>query len=359
MLSVFGCTNDDSSVPSQPDPEVADFIVIGEDLENVFQYSFNGDSETGELTNLTQEIGVLPNYLTLRQADNVLSFYSFASGAISLTLLNAFTGASTDHPAVFVDDPDRSVTWGTNTASKVFFGFFGPFGTRNLVIQDSELSGTAFEDRQIDVDVESAFQPLLSGNKLYVTYRDNPGDHKLTVYDTESRTLGPLLNFDSTPISILFDSSGNLAVIKNGANPVLELYHPSTLEFLEGQPMNFNTGFISGPLEGAILKDNKLFYTIPFVQPARFGSGPAIFDLITQENSIIDLAVVADEVEMELGAPISITTQVFDETQNTFLIGYGVIEDSVPRGGVLQISLEGDLIANVPMAFFPSYIVRN
>ena len=359
MLAGFGCSNDDSSIAPPPDPEIADFLVVGRDLENVYQYSFNGDSETGQLIDLTREIGVLPNYLTLRQEDDLLSFYSFAEGAISLTLIDVSTRTSSVYPAVFVDNPDQSIAWGINTISKVFFGFFGPFGTRNLAIQDMELSGADVQDYQIDVDVASTFQPLLFENKLYVTYRDNQGDHKLTFYDIGSNTIGPIVNFNSVPISILFDDSGNLAVIKNGFRPVLELYDPNTLELQDEQLMDFNTGFSSGPLDGAVLKDNKLFYSISYVQPARFGSGPAIFDLTTQENRIIDFFTIADEVEMEIGASITITTQVFDETQNTFLIGYAVVGNDLPRGGILQISMEGDLLANVPLAFFPSYILRN
>lgn len=359
MLAGFACSNDDSSIAPPPDPEIADFLVIGRDLENVYQYSFNGDSETGQLTNLTQEIGVFPNYLTLRQEDEVLSFYSFADGAISLTLIDVSTRESMVYPDVFVDNPDQSIAWGINTRSKVFFGFFGPFGTRNLAIQDAELSGTSVQDIQIDVDVASTFQPLLFNNKLYVTYRDNQGDHKLTFYDIERNTIGPIVNFNSVPVSILFDNSGDLAVIKNGATPVLELYDPNTLALQEEQLMDLNTGFSSGPLDGAVLKDNLLFYEVSYVQPARFGSGPAIFDLTTQENRIIDFFAIADEVEMQIGASITITTQVFDESQNTFLIGYNVVENDQPRGGILQISVEGDLIANVPLAFFPSYIFRN
>ncbi len=359
VLAGFGCSNDDSSIAPPPDPEIADFLVIGRDLENVYQYSFNGDSETGQLTDLTREIGVFPNYLTLRQEDDLLSFYSFADGAISLTLLDVSTRASAVYPAVFVDNPDQSIAWGINTTSQVFFGFFGPFGTRNLAIQDAQLSGANIQDYQVDVDVASTFQPLLFNNKLYVSYRDNQGDHKLTFYDIGSNTIGSIVNFNSVPISILFDNSGDLAVIKNGSNPVLELYDPNTLELVDEQLMDFNTGFSSGPLDGAVLKDNKLFYAVSYVQPARFGSGPAIFDLTTQENKIIDFFTIADAVEMEIGASISITTQVFDETQNTFLIGYSVVDNDVPGGGILQISVEGDLMANVPLSFFPSYIFRN
>ncbi len=360
-LLFFSCSSDDSSNPVPQDETeipVANFIVVGQDLNNVYQFDYDATSNQGQLVNLTQEFNISRNYLTLREVDDLLSFYFFADGAFSLIVKDIRTGASSTYTDFYSNNPGQSVAWGINTKSNVYFGFFGPFGARNLGILDVEFVGDLGRDIAIDEDVDFVFQPLLFQNKIYFMYRTNQGDYKFTFYDTLNSSAGPILDFGDVSISFLFDEFGELAIVKNGPNATLEFYDANTLEFLESMDLNFNTAFSVGPVDGAVIKDNTLFYAIPYIQPAKFSSGPASFDLTTQENTIIDLFSIAAEVEQELSESIGLTVQIYDPSQNVFLVGYEVLDQSA-RGGVLQISNEGTLISNVATTFVPTYIIRN
>ncbi len=355
-MIIFGCANDDGSSDQEQLQDTASFIVIGEDIENIYQYSFEGSTETGTLVNLTQDSGVPLNYLTLREVGDIISFYSFSNGSFSLVQVDVVTGAEANYPNLLPVTADRSIAWGTNTLSNAFFGYFGPAGMRNFSIVDVGLQVEDIQDRMIDFNVDTALQPLLFGDKIYIVYRDNLGNYKLTFYAIETKTRGPILDFQNIPISLIIEDSGNLAVIKNGTAPTLELFD-GNLGFIKSSPLNFNSGFPSGPVYGAVLKNDKLYYALRYVQPSRYPFGPAVFDFATQNNDIIDLFGIAGAVEAELGTTIEITTQTFDAGQDMFFVGYAIPTENEPSGGVLQISAAGELIANVSLSFFPSYFM--
>ncbi|UOY08710.1 hypothetical protein L0P88_09190 [Muricauda sp. SCSIO 64092] len=360
VLLVVGCNSDDGNAPILAETTVstANFIAIGQDLENVYQYTFDGATKVGEQVNLTQESSIARNYITLREVDDLLSFYFFRGGSFSLIIKDVRTGDFVTYSDFFANSPERSVAWGTNNASNVFLGFFGPFETRNLGIQDVDLQNSMGQDITIDADIDFVYQPVLFNDKVYFAYQDNRGDYKFTFYDTDFKVRGPILNFNTVPISFLISESGNIAIIKNGVEATLELYDPNSLGLVDAVPLMVNTAFAAGPVEDAVFDGGVLYYDFPYTQPAKFSSGPALFDTTTQENELVDLFGIVNNVERELGEGIRVTTQHYDTTQDIFLLGYGMLDGST-AGGVLQISKEGELVANILTDFVPTYFVRN
>lgn len=357
-LCMISCSTDNNINEEQEQLQNASFKIIGEDANSVYLFSYNGDSDISTTDNLTQEIGVLPDYLTLRQLDNLISFYSFSEGVFSLTQKDIATNAISSFDDFYANGPGRSVVWGINNLNTVFFGYFTPGDARNLAIQNVELPSLDSQDLIIDFNIDTLFQPIQYDGKIYMAYRDGLGNYKVTFYNTISKTQGPIVNFSAVPVSILIDNSGDLAVVKNGADATLEKYDSDSLTFLSSEELDFNSGFIPGPINGAVLSEDKLYYAKPFVQPARFSAGPAIFDFITQENAIIDLPGIADKIEEELGASIIIIGQRYSESQGVFLISYAVVSEEV-KGGVIEISTKGNLIANITFPFQPSYILED
>jgi len=355
-LLIVGCSTDDGPIQEPEKTPNASFQVIGEDANSVFEYSYNAETEIEKLVNLTTEIDVLPNYLTLRQTDEFLSFYSFRQGAFSLDIKNVRTGAVAKYVDFYANGPSRSVVWGTNTLTNVFFGYFQPGDSRVIGIQDVEIQNQTSQDLTIDFDIDLLFQPILFDEKVYITFLDNQGNYKLTIYNILTKNLGTLVNFGNIPISILIDETGDLAVIKNGSNATIELYDADNLSFISTTNLGFNSGFSPGPIDGAVLSNNKLYYPLPFVQPARFSAGPAIFDLETQENFVVDLVALSETIEEEIGERITVSTQIFSSSRNRFFVGYAILE-TVNEGGVLQISTNGELISNTSLPFFPTDIV--
>ncbi|MGD1946461.1 MAG: hypothetical protein ACFB0A_09420 [Croceivirga sp.] len=359
-LVLLGCSSDDAENDGIVEQElaIANVTAVGQDFDNVYQYSFDGNMGASEQINLTAELNVTPDYLTLREVEDLLSFYFFADGAFSVILKDVRSGASASFDDFFPNSAGRSLVWGVNNESNVVFGFFGPSGTRNFGIQDIDLQTLNSADTEIDEDIDFIFQPILFNNKVYFTYRDNGGDYKFSFYDIREKQRGPILNFRDVPISFLFTESGEVAIVKNGVSASLEIYDPDVLQLIERFELNFNTGFSAGPVEGAFFDGKTLFYPFSFVQPAEFSFGPAFFDVETQENTVIDLIRITTEVENELNTDIGITVQVYDGIQNLFFVGYEVLDQSA-RGGILQINTEGNLITNITTDFVPTYFLRN
>lgn len=357
-INIIGCSTDDNINEEPEQLQKASFKVIGEDANLVYLYSFDGAIETSSTDNLTEEIGILPDYLTLRQLDGLLSFYTFFQGSFSLKQKDINTGVTSSFDEFYANGPDRSVAWGTNTTNSVYFGYFTPGDSRNLAIQDVELSSMDSQDFMIDFNVNRLFQPIQYDEKLFLTYLDNQGNYKLTFFDTTLRTQGPIVNFSTIPISILIDELGDLAVIKNGVDATLERYSSTSLSFLNSTELNFNSALDAGPVNGAVIANDKLYYARPFVQPAEFSAGPAVFNLNSQESINIDLPAIVNQVEEELSSPIGITTQRFSKSKNMFLLAYAVLSNEV-KGGVIQIAPDGRLVANITFPFQPTYILED
>ncbi len=355
---LLGCSNDDNSSEPIQVVEPASFVVIGEDADRVYQFSYNAESDLGTTADLTGELGINSNYLTFRQPDKLISFYSFADGFFSLAQKNIETDQTINYDNFYENNPGRSIAWGTNNDSNVFFGYFGPNGSRNLSIQDIELSSDERIDVTIDFNIESVDQPLYFEDKVYVSYRDSQGDSKLTFYNTNTKSAGPKLDLGTTTISFFATNDSNIGVIKNGTTPTLAVYDGSTFVLLESFPLDFGTGFDSGPIFDLTLNGSSLYYARTFAQPSRFQFGPAVFDLERQQDFILDLGGIVEEVEQQIGTGVTPSFQVYDTASQLFLVGYAQLGNEI-KGGVMQISNDGRLVANIEFPFFPTNILKN
>lgn len=358
LLLLVGCSSDDNSgVPEQSSPKV-DFVAIGEDLDRVYQYSHDGNTDSGNTLDLTQELGVPVNYLTLGQTGQTVSFYSFRGGSFSLALKDLTTGGIKNYEDFYTITPDRAVTWGVNNATKAFFGYFGPSGSGNLGLLEVGLEGTGEQDVAVDFNVGNTFRPLLYNEKVYMAFMDNLGNYKLAFYDIGTMAIGAVVNLGTTPISFFVTEFGNIAIVKNEINAAMDIHSADDLSFLDRIEMEVTLGFSPGVINDIFLKEDQLYFNFQYPQPSRFVEGPAIYDLNKQETTFLDLAGLVNLAEAEIGKSIAITTQVYDPSQNVFLIGYGTLENEI-EGGVMVASTTGELLVQVSLPFFPTYFVRN
>lgn len=358
IMVLMGCSSDDNAGGDVPLVQTADFVVIGEDLDNVYQYSYVGDDASGTTLDLTQEMGVPSNYLTLGQHEETLSFFTFRSGAFSLALKNLATGETNNYEDFYTVTPERAVTWGINNDIKAFFGYFGPSGSSNLGLHDVELNGTLQEDIVVDFNVDATFRPLLYNGKVYMAFRDNLGVYKLAHYDITTSSIRGILILGTTPISFFVTETGDIAIVKNEAKAALDIHSGVDLSFIETIETEVTLGFSPGVINNIVLDGDRLYFNFQYPQPSRFVEGPAIHDLNTKTTFFLDLAGLVSQAEARIGKSIAITTQVYDPSQAVFLIAYGTLEDEV-EGGVLIVSEKGELLQQVSMPFFPTYIVRN
>ena len=356
---LIGCSRDDGIETSDITSNIPDFILVGEDNDNIYQYNYNADQEDGELINLTLENNVPHLYLELSQVEDLLTFYSFSSGNFSAIQRNVVTGENNVLNNFYTVSSERSILWGANSESKVFMGYFSPQGSTNYGVRTIDLADDEVSDINIAFNVNTVFQSIYNKGKLILTYRDNLNSNKVAVMNTQTSALIRTLDFGTATTSIFIDDQGDIGIIlsDNDENQEYQVYDFETLELREEQPFLLNRLFAPGPLDASI-SEEMLYYSYSYTQPSPILSAPAVYDFVAQENKIIDMIGIARQVEEDLMAKIVLSAIDYRSEADVFLVGYGKQDENTLEGGVLVISAKGQLLENITLPFAPTYIVR-
>lgn len=358
-LFLLSCSKEDDMATVEVEERIS-FELIGVNQDAVFQYRHDGTLDSTVETNLTNEIGVNTNYLTLRQSGSTLSFYSFDSGKFSLFQKNVDTDEVQVYNDFYTNTSARSIVWGTNNDTSVFFGFYNPQGTTNLAIRNITLNTLEGTDLSLEFNINTLYPPLYHNGKLFVTYRTNALEYKIGVYETETNVIQQTLSFGNDAPSILIDDNGDLAVFKfsSEANTTLDILDFNTLDRVQEFSPTLSQRFNPGPINAKLI-DNKFYYEFEYSQPFSIERGPAIYDLATSTNSIIDLPNLISEVEIANDISINIFSQQYNAKERFFLVSYSEFtNDSQLRGGAMVISDEGKLLENVELNFVPVYFIE-
>jgi len=360
LFSFFLSCSKEDEVDQPEVQEAINFQLIGVNADAVFQYDHDGALSSGVETNLTNEVGVNTNYLTLRQSGSTLSFYSFSSGKFSLFQKNVATGEVQNYRDFYTNTSARSIVWGTNNDTSVFFGFYNPQGTTNLAIRTINLNTLEGTDLSLEFNINTLYPPLYHNGKLFITYKTEALEYRIGVYETATNILRQTLSFGGDVPSILIDHNGDLAVFKfsTAATTTLDILDFDTLNKVQEFSPTLAQSFNPGPMNAKLI-DNKLYYEFEYSQPFSIERGPAIYDLETSTNTIIDLPNLMSEVEIANDVSIYISSQQYNAKEEVFLVSYGEFtNDNQLRGGAMVISDEGELVETVPLNFLPVYFIE-
>ncbi|WP_281541905.1 hypothetical protein [Maribacter aestuarii] len=360
ILLFAACSKEDDNSRQEITAIQPSFEVVGVDLEATYQYNYDGTTEMGTVFNLTDEIGVPSEFLTIRQVGSVISFYSFAFGDFSLYQKDVVTGATNSFPSFYTNTPQRSIVWGTNNEEAVFFGFYNPQGTRNLAVRKLTLGDLEGADLPLEFNIDALYQPLYADGRLFITYRSNDLQYKIAVYDTDNGVLISTLNYGTASPSLLIDENGNLAVLRfsDESVTILERRDIDDLTVIEEIPLVFEQTLPTGPINGNLI-GAEFYYEYEYQQPFELINGPAVFNIDTGENFILDVAGIKNRLENEQGISIYIIASQYDETADVFLVSYGKFNTTQTlEGGVLAISKNGELLANAEVPFIPVYFIK-
>jgi len=354
------CSKDDGPGTVVEMASTPNFKMIGEDEENIFQYSYNATQEIGSQINLTQTLGLDPFYLTLRQVDDVVSFYSFSSGSFSILQQNTQNGQSTAYPDFYTVTEERSITWGTNSEDLLFLGYYSPKGSRNFGIRTLDPNDGSFTDLPIEFNIEQAYDPLYFRERIFMTYKDVAGAYKIAIFNTETRSIIGTLDYGDGIPNVFIDDEGNLGVVIGTGNSVFvyQVYDIETL-LLQRELLFILDKFLPpGPLQGTVY-GNTLFYTNSLAQPSPVTFGPAYFNFENNTDFVIDILSIVQEVELETQFTISLTAMRYIEEAEVFLMGYANANFSAEIvGGVLVISKTGTLLERIEVPFAPTYFIK-
>lgn len=360
-LLILGCSNGDDAAGDGKNPSnPIGITAIGADGAALYQYTHDGTQEIGEITNLSNELGLGADYLTLRQVGNTLSFYTFNEGNFSLFQKDVATGEVQTYIDFYTNTAARSIVWGTNDGDTVFFGYYNPEGTTNLAIQNLALENFQGSDLSLEFNIDRLYQPLYHEGRLYITYRSGNLDYKISVYDTVTFALVQTLAYGTYAPSILIDGNGNLAVFKfdETAAVRLEIRDVDALAIIGESNFEWTQRFPPGPMNAEV-KDGKVYYGYEYPQPFDLQIGPAVLDLATGENLLLDLKGAIDTIEAAGEISTYVVWQQFDAKQEVFLISYGVFNDGpLLTGGLLVLSPKGLLLDTMELPFVPTYFVK-
>lgn len=353
------CVGNDDDPPAEPIPGTPDFTVLGEDTANILHYTYSATSGQGTLINLTETWNVPRQFITLRQVNKVLTFYSFASGNFSAVQFNSETGSSTAYDNFYTNTPERSVIWGANSEDKLLMGYYSPEGSSNLGVLIIDPQDGNNTELNIGFNTQGVFQPLYYDKKLIVPYLDAGDTYKAAILDPDQEVLLRTLDFGTAAPSMLFNNEGNLVIFTgiDRGKYGYTVYDFNTLDILEESAFTLNRYFSPGPLEADLI-DGTLYYLNFYAQPTVVPFGPAVYDFEKDENRIVDMITIVQQVQDELQAPILLTAFGYQQEGNTFLVGYTKDGSTLFEGGILVISEQGELLDNIPMPFVPIYIVH-
>lgn len=358
----WACSNDDNEIDDVRETPVtfSDFNLIGEDLENIFQYSYNSEDETGDVTNLTLSNGVDRNYVTISQAEEFISFFSFIDGSFSLVRKDINSSSSLDVENFISVSDERSIISGTTSTSQIFMFYYAPPGSGQLGVRTIDIDSGTFVDTELASGVFDTLDPLYFNGRLFASYVDFSGGYHLVVFDTENLAVIRVFDFGEFFPSVLIDSDGNPVIIKgNGASDfVLELYDLETMELQGSTDFVLNKFLSTGSLD-AYLTNNRLYYLDFLVQPSPVPFAPAVFDFGTGSNSTTDIFALMQQAQDSLGNDILLTSYGFDAQNSVFFLGFGLVSELEDfNGGVLVIDENGTFVDIIELPFIPTYFVK-
>ncbi|TDQ32690.1 hypothetical protein [Zeaxanthinibacter enoshimensis] len=360
VLILVGCNSDDLEQSGRTEPQLTDLTVIGEDLGNVYRYNYRAETGTGVLLNLSEEYQLPPNFLTLRQDGELLTFFSVGNGYFSALQLEVGGNSPRYLQNFYPITGERSVTWGTASASQVFMAYYSPRGSKNLFVQILDLAAEVQADLSIAFNIREAYDPIYRENRLLVPYLGTDGIYKLAVIDTRQGILLQQLDLGTGVPSIFLEESGNIALVRrtleNDYN--LEVYDFNSIQLLEEYSFNVNRFFEPGPLQASMVA-GRMFYTHFYAQPAAVPFAPAIYDFTGGGNTILDMPSIENAVSAELMQDLRLTFVNYLPGSKMFAVGY--YEDRQEpevRGGILLISEAGELLERITFPFAPSFIME-
>jgi len=360
-IVLSSCSKEATSTNEAVEIEIPNFKVIGEDLDNIYQFSYDASLKQGIQVNLTESLGVDPLYIELRQVSDVISFYSFSSGSFSVILQNVATGQSTTYPDFYTVNDERSIIWGTNSEDALFLGYFSPQGSKNFGLRTLNPGTQESSDLSIAFNVQQVFDPVYYRQRLFVSYQDEVGKYQVGIFNTETKAILQTFDFGNDVPSILIDDMGDIGIIigKGNNNFTYQVYDLETLSPIIETDFTFNKYLAPGPLQGAIFGD-VLYYTNFLAQPSAVPFGPAYYDFVLNENRVIDIVSIVQQVEQATQFTVDVTAMRYLEKAGVFLMGYvNVNTANSVEGGILIISKEGVLIDRVEVPFAPTYIIKS
>ncbi|WP_343913442.1 hypothetical protein [Aquimarina litoralis] len=332
--------------------DISSFLVIGRDTnENTFQYDFSKESQSGELKNITDQTPPFFNAVNFKE--NLLSFYQLQS----LWIKDINTNNIITRENFFDPSDGESVFLNENSGSTIFTAYEKPLISNDLYIRAEDIATST----EVDILIGKAdwvYGLLYSQNRLIIAYsltENLDTSHYVSVLNTIDNTIVKTLKFDSQVQFISTDNSGNL-FLRHGFSFTFGLYTLNDMELTKEYTIEAG---IEG-IDYGLYKENSVYYLQPLAQPGPYAYYPAVYNLETKTNKVIDFFVAFNDYKSNNNiAGISIIDSVFDFDKNTVLIStYLTYADQTFKAGIFEFDIDGNMLSDIIIdeAFSPLYI---
>ncbi|WP_299765658.1 hypothetical protein [uncultured Dokdonia sp.] len=355
MLCSCSDTDDTAMIlPEEATNSLPDFSFLNFSTQGaVLQYQFDVSTQTGIISNLTVSNGISPFIQRVHESGDVAGMYS----GNEVWLKNLRTDRVVSAMNFFSEGENEIRNWTINSETTVFSGLHDSSNFDNFTVRVIDL----------DTNIVTTIPVGDIGQTVEAVYQD---DH-LVFYENREIDAGNLqskLVFVNTNIMEslgiqLFENRSINGFVFGESNDVFVFFNNATYtRFDLASFAALDTGNSSLPVQlngSEIVFDSKIYYVRAFPEPTVLDPLPAIYDITTQEETVIDvtpaLEMLASENEW---TNLTRTTIDYSVVTNSWLIGYSYTDATgTAKGGVAKFSNEAELLVNLEVTDHPWNLV--
>lgn len=319
----------------------------------VLQYQFDVFTQTGSFSDIAALDGVEPAIERVYEFGNVTGMYA----GNQVWLKNMRTGSVINGMNFFSESDTEFRNWTINTESIVFSGYHDSINFDNFIVRVINLNTNVISNIPVG-DIGQTVEAVFHQDHL-VFYENGLSENgniqtKLVIVNVNT--------MESLGIQ-LFDNKNIIGTVFGEANDVFVFFNNATYtRFDLASFSELDTGNSSLPVQlngSEIVFDSKIYYVRAFPEPTVLDPLPAIYDIVTQEETVIDvtpvLEILASENEW---TNLTRTTIDYSVVTSSWLIGYSYTDATgTAKGGVAKFSNEAELLANLEVTDHPWNLV--
>ncbi|WP_299682138.1 hypothetical protein [uncultured Dokdonia sp.] len=319
----------------------------------VFQFQFDTFTQTGFFSDITALDGVEPAIERVYEFGDVAGMYA----GNQVWLKDMRTGTVINGMNFFSEGDTEFRNWTINTETVVFSGYHDSINFDNFLVRVINLNNNVISNIPIG-NIGQTVEAVFSQDHLvfYENGLDVNGNIQAKLVFVNINTMESLgiQQFENTNIiGTVFGESNDVFVFYN--NGTYTRFDLTSFTALDSGDSSLQVQ-LNG---GEIVEDSKIFYVRTFPEPAVSDPLPAIYNIATQEETIIDVTPVLEVLASENGWVNLIRTTIdYVPSVNSWLIGYRYTDASgTTLGGIAKFSSEAELLANLEVTDHPWNLV--
>ncbi len=354
ILTAFSCDSDDD--PVNRVNRLPNFTVIGTDDKDAFQFDFDEESQTGELTNITETEQIPREFRTIGFTEEVLSFYGFGTAWIKNTESKEVIVKEN-----FFDTSNGELQYSsTNSKKHIFTSYFESNTSNNLYIRSQNISNSSIENIFIN-QADNVNSQLYFQNHLIISYfrsENQQNKYFVTVLNTDSNEIIKTLEFEQDVQLITTSDTGDLLLgTRSGTNRTdIKVYTLNTMVQKEEYVSDF---FVYGTSTSRY-NNGSLYYERILAQPSPIRYLPAIIDL--KNNTSRDINILnglTDYAQKNDVLNVSLVNSIVD-FDTDILVASTIMRypNSVTKIGIFSFDLNANMVSDlvIDKDFAPNYL---